>query len=121
LKACHKAKELKVWPSIYGDIAVTSLYAKDFDQAKRYLSKFLKTDVDPAVAFQIGRVFAFHDQALSAIGKAIVLFERPKVRGKFPGEAWTDEGARRPFYPRPYFLAVGGNTLFKRRYIAASA
>jgi len=161
LKAYHKAEELKARPSIYGDIAVTSLYANDFDQAKRYLSKFLKTDVDPAVAFQIGRVFAFHDQALSAIEvfkkvslkdkemvavtsreignlylrlgmpskaqyyykivvkkspndlagvynmgavlsrlgketdagqwfrKAIVLFERPEVRGKLPGEAAT--------------------------------
>jgi hypothetical protein len=35
--------------------------------------------------------------------------------------AWTDEGARRPFYPHSYFLAVGGNTPIKRRYIAASA
>jgi hypothetical protein len=30
-------------------------------------------------------------------------------------------GARRPFHPHSYFLAVGGNTPFKRRYIAASA
>jgi hypothetical protein len=78
LKACHKAKELKAWPSIYGDIAVTSLYAKDFDQAKRYLSKFLKTDVDPAVAFQIGRAFAFHDQALSAIERQLYCSSVPK-------------------------------------------
>ena len=35
--------------------------------------------------------------------------------------AWTDEGARRPFHPHSYFLAVGGNTPIKRRYIAASA
>jgi hypothetical protein len=35
--------------------------------------------------------------------------------------AWTDDGARRPFHPHSYFLAVGGNTPFKRRYIAASA
>jgi hypothetical protein len=35
--------------------------------------------------------------------------------------AWTDEGARRPFHPHSYFLAVGGNTPTKRRYIAASA
>jgi hypothetical protein len=35
--------------------------------------------------------------------------------------AWTDEGARRPFHPHSYFLAVGGNTPIKRRYNAASA
>ena len=35
--------------------------------------------------------------------------------------AWTDEGVRRPFHPHSYFLAVGGNTPFKRRYVAASA
>ena len=29
--------------------------------------------------------------------------------------------ARRPFHPHSYFLAVGGNTPIKRRYIAASA
>ncbi len=67
LKAYHKAEELKAPPSIYGDIAVTSLYAKEFAKAKQYLSKFLKTDVDPASAFVIGRAFAFHDQALPAI------------------------------------------------------
>ena len=67
LKAYHKAEELKARPSIYGDIAATALYAKDFAQAKRYLSKFLKTDIDPGAAFQIGRAFAFHDQALPAI------------------------------------------------------
>jgi tetratricopeptide (TPR) repeat protein/MinD-like ATPase involved in chromosome partitioning or flagellar assembly len=67
LKAYHKAEELNAPATIYGDIAVTSLYAKDFDQAKRYLSKFLKADGDPAVVFQIGRAFAFHDQALPAI------------------------------------------------------
>jgi tetratricopeptide (TPR) repeat protein/MinD-like ATPase involved in chromosome partitioning or flagellar assembly len=67
LKAYHKAEELRARPSIYGDIAVTALYAKDFGQAKRYLTKFLKTDIDPSVAFQIGRAFAFHDQALPAI------------------------------------------------------
>ena len=67
LRAYHKAEELKGRPSIYGDIAATALYAKDFAQAKRYLSKFLKTDIDPGAAFQIGRAFAFHDQALPAI------------------------------------------------------
>jgi tetratricopeptide (TPR) repeat protein len=67
LKAYHRAEELKAPPSIYGDIAVTALYAKEFDKAKRYLSKFLKSDFDPASGFLIGRAFAFHDQALPAI------------------------------------------------------
>lgn len=67
LKAYHKAEELKATPSIYGDIAVTSLYAEEFDQAEQYLSKFLKSAFDPAAAFLIGRAFVFHDQALPAI------------------------------------------------------
>jgi tetratricopeptide (TPR) repeat protein len=67
LKAYSKAEELKAPSSIYGDIAVTSLYAKEFTKAKRYLSKFLKSDFDPTSALQIGRAFAFRDQALPAI------------------------------------------------------
>jgi len=67
LKAYHKAEEWKAPPSIYGDIAVTALYAKDLDKAKRYLSKYLKAGFDPALALQIGRAFVFHDQALPAI------------------------------------------------------
>lgn len=81
LKAYHKAEELKARPSIYGDIAVTALYAKDFGQAKRYLSKFLKTDIDPSAAFQIGRAFAFHDQALPAIE----LFKKVAAKDKEMG------------------------------------
>jgi tetratricopeptide (TPR) repeat protein len=67
LKAYYKAEELKAPPSIYGDIAVTLVYAGEFNQAKRYLSKFLSSDFDCTAAFQIGRAFAFHDQAESAI------------------------------------------------------
>jgi len=67
LDAYHKAEDLKAPPSIYGDIAVTALYAKDLGKAKRYLSRYLKTPFDPASAFQIGRAFVFHDQALPAI------------------------------------------------------
>jgi tetratricopeptide (TPR) repeat protein len=67
LKAYHRAEEFKAPPSIYGDIAVTLVYTGKFLQAKRYLSKFLRSDFDPTAAFQIGRAFAFHNQAESAI------------------------------------------------------
>jgi tetratricopeptide (TPR) repeat protein/cellulose biosynthesis protein BcsQ len=67
LKAYHKAEELKAPPSIYGDIAVTLVYTGRFSEAKRYLSRFLASDFDPTAAFQIGRAFAFHNQAESAI------------------------------------------------------
>jgi len=67
LKAYHNAEELKAPPSIYGDIAVTLVYTGKFLQAKRYLSRFLASDFDPTTAFQIGRAFAFHNQAESAI------------------------------------------------------
>lgn len=67
LDAYHKTKKLKAPASIYGDIAVTLVYAGQFRQAKRYLSKFLVSDFDHRAAFQIGRAFAFHDQAESAI------------------------------------------------------
>jgi len=67
LKAYHRAEKLKAPASIYGDIAVTLVYVGEFKQAKRYLSRFLASDFDPTAAFQIGRAFAFHDQAESAI------------------------------------------------------
>jgi tetratricopeptide (TPR) repeat protein len=67
LHAYRKAEQLKAPPSIFGDIAATLVYQGEFNQAKRYLSKFLKSDFDPAAAFQIGRAFAFHNQTESAI------------------------------------------------------
>src|SRR5437773_3623356 len=40
---------------------------KDFDAAKRYLSKFLGSNFNPSSAFQIARAFAFRDQSEAAI------------------------------------------------------
>lgn len=67
LKAYYKAEQLKAPPSIYGDIAVTLVYTGKFAEAKRYLSRFLASDFDASAAFQIGRAFAFYNQAESAI------------------------------------------------------
>ena len=48
LKAYHKAGELKARPDLWRHRCDFPL-CKRLDQAKRYLSKFLKTDVDPVV------------------------------------------------------------------------
>jgi len=67
LNAYQKAVNLKASPNIYGDIAITLVYARQFDKAKPYLSKYLNSDFDSSAAFQIGRALAFHEQAEPAI------------------------------------------------------
>jgi tetratricopeptide (TPR) repeat protein len=67
LEAYRTAERLGAPPAIYGDIAVTLLYERELDQAREYLSRFLASDFNPAVAFRIARAFAFRDQAEAAI------------------------------------------------------
>lgn len=67
LKAYREAEANGAKPSIHGDIAVTLLYDKEIEEARKYLAKFLSFDFDPVVAFRIARAFAFRDQAEAAI------------------------------------------------------
>jgi tetratricopeptide (TPR) repeat protein/cellulose biosynthesis protein BcsQ len=67
LQAYRQAEAKEAKPSIHGDIAVTLLYAKEFEEAKKQLSAFLASSFDPASAFQIARAFAFRDQSEAAI------------------------------------------------------
>ena len=67
LEAYREAEKKGAKPSIYGDIAVTLLYGKEFDAARKQLSAFLASSFDPSYAFQIARAFAFRDQSEAAI------------------------------------------------------
>jgi tetratricopeptide (TPR) repeat protein len=67
LTAYHQAEAAGAKAHIYGDIAVTLLYQREFDGAKQYLSRFLASNFNPAAAVPIARAFAFRDQAESAI------------------------------------------------------
>jgi tetratricopeptide (TPR) repeat protein/MinD-like ATPase involved in chromosome partitioning or flagellar assembly len=67
LAAYREAERNGAPPSIYGDIAVTLLYEKQFEDAKKYLSQYLSGDFKPNAAFRIARAFAFRDQAEPAI------------------------------------------------------
>jgi tetratricopeptide (TPR) repeat protein len=67
LEAYHEAERNGAGPSVYGDIAVTFLYEKQTEEARRYLSQFLAFDFDPSEAFRIARAFAFRDQAEAAV------------------------------------------------------
>jgi tetratricopeptide (TPR) repeat protein/MinD-like ATPase involved in chromosome partitioning or flagellar assembly len=76
LNAYREAERNSAPPSIYGDIAVTLLYARQSEEARKYLSQYLSFDFNPKAAFRIARAFAFRDQAEAAIEA----FERITVR-----------------------------------------
>jgi tetratricopeptide (TPR) repeat protein len=67
LDAYRKAERHKARPSIYGDLALTLLYTREMEEARKYLSQYLSSDFNPKAAFRIARAFAFRDQGEAAI------------------------------------------------------
>lgn len=67
LDAYRKAESNGAQPSIFGDIAVTLLFARQMDEARKNLSRYLSSEFNTNVAFRIARAFAFRDQSEAAI------------------------------------------------------
>ena len=78
LSAYLSAEGAGAGSSIYGDIAVTYLYLRNFDSAGKYLARYLSSDIEPDAAIEIARAFAYRDQA----DQAIQIYEKIANSGK---------------------------------------